>query len=934
MNPQKNNSVSLINGNTSTFRVCRICLLFLLALFSGATHAAPALKPLKMLTWGNVDSGLSDVATPFARWEKTATANSIKALTASQPTGYKTIHDWNNYTLLFDIRDQLTGTDGVKFRSPWITNGLVAALAKYQTFFQAYKLANGELDYFIIDNELSLFSDLYDANGMPIAARWDVVQAQTGWATIQSDLGIVNWQDIFKTEQKKQSLYAYDHYLMGEYTKQLFAKVTAKYPAAKMACYDFYGDKNLVPWAWGLRLDPGIGKAWRYNTPIGTRQSPFLYGEYTYLANTPLEGKSFGSSQFKAFLFNIQLMRTAGLSSTLPLLPWIAYKSYRNTYASSVPYATIGNTKYFEESLFHLGLQNVDSILYWKNNMLPIADDTTNAQCIRQLNELIGFSDRAVATPAAPMSDWYPAYVLSSIYANEHYVSRFTPNLPDGGTTSGMLQSSYPASFIVNGKTITFRNGTIHTPSTELSDKGWWITSPTPLEIETETPPVVYASWKLDDTTSALWSGDTIRDNSGNGHDALAYGFPTTQTTPSVIPEKNVLLFKSASYNDVSLGAVPLGNTYTLAGWVKISAEATGRQMIISNETTSENGLSLSVNTWGTSDKKLILSINNGAGLSSADNTFTYETWHHVAVVGSVSKGYIALYLDGNQVDYKSTGIPVYSTNSTARIGSLRQTSSFLSGAIAEFKVYQSAISIGQVKDVMLGSRYLSRYWKLNGANNGADGNSMTEYAHNGGVGMLARGAYDTGSPIPGQYGIAMSSLNFSRVDGNSLNLGNQFTLSCWAKIVAGGANNTQTIIKNDSAGNGGLFLYVNSYNTNNVADNKLCLSVANYSTTLASAANAFSYEGWHHMAVSADRSAGTIALYLDGQLVDSRTGISTSYINSAELNLACYNKVGYYMNGALSEFKVFSTNLNAAQICRLWNLGLYSSYYSPMGYK
>ena len=160
-------------------------------------------------------------------------------------------------------------------------------------------------------------------------------------------------------------------------------------------------------------------------------------------------------------------------------------------------------------------------------------------------------------------------------------------------------------------------------------------------------------------------------------------------------------------------------------------------------------------------------------------------------------------------------------------------------------------------------------------------------------------------------------------VASNAVNLGSAFSLSAWVNLSPS-STNIQTIWANKAAGgsSNGVALFVNTYNT---ADGALLFETGDGTPsspiTTISLPHAVSTGAWHHLFVSADRSAGTAALYVDGVNVTApgTNTIVTDFANNATMTLGSFTNSHWFLNGAMDEARIESGVRSPAWVWTSW---------------
>jgi len=106
----------------------------------------------------------------------------------------------------------------------------------------------------------------------------------------------------------------------------------------------------------------------------------------------------------------------------------------------------------------------------------------------------------------------------------------------------------------------------------------------------------------------------------------------------------------------------------------------------------------------------------------------------------------------------------------------------------------------------------------------------------------------------------------------------------------------------------------------------------ASYVTTASSAAGSISLNKWHFLTVSVNLSTKTNKLYLNGSLVDSKSGSSGTYSNnitslSVGANKNLYTSDIYDFTGLIDEVRLYNSEISASLIKEQYYAGLNSLY-------
>jgi hypothetical protein len=144
-----------------------------------------------------------------------------------------------------------------------------------------------------------------------------------------------------------------------------------------------------------------------------------------------------------------------------------------------------------------------------------------------------------------------------------------------------------------------------------------------------------------------------------------------------------------------------------------------------------------------------------------------------------------------------------------------------------------------------------------------------------------------------------------SYLSAGAVNLGDQFTLSAWAKLDAT-ASSIQTVwgSKNGGSATDGLAFFVNSWQT---SDRKVLFETGNGTAgqVAATPVNTASPGVWQHVAVAVDRAAGIARVFVNGVERTTSTTVPTDFGVQKPLLLGCFGDRLYPFKGVLDEARV-----------------------------
>lgn len=477
----------------------RTHLLSLTLFFIVCALGAAEAKPMHAFAWG-LDELYKDrpaMVSPYKNitmfyWldvNNISNVQQAKKALDIQPKGRRAIFDWDVHRKMYqNDADKLTTANGEKFTSLWWDHGVAETVKTYDAFFKEYKAAGGKLDYFVLDSEHGVGSDIYTAE------QWEATAKDPRFKNFLKALNMKSVKDITDV-QRPVNYWAYQNYLSAQYAEQLIAVVKKYYPNVKVSDYGFAYNKYNQYTAWG-EWDRSGKTPGAQGIHVGTHQAPSLYGVITYLGGIEVDGKPFGLGPFRSLMLAVNDMRSSVLSSNVPLMPWIAWRGYVCDYVDSPnppPYSSFGKTDYYQESIYHTALCNADDFLLWSafrwqadqkvENWCNQDDLKLIDELISELNTMIGYADRK--TLVKKMSPWHAPYLLTGMTANNQSVWRLTPDPEQQVDISlaAIKKSDSPLTFVIGDTQITMPGAKIYVSGKALSQAGYWIIGPENMKI-------------------------------------------------------------------------------------------------------------------------------------------------------------------------------------------------------------------------------------------------------------------------------------------------------------------------------------------------------------------------------------------------------------------------------------------------------------------
>ena len=208
------------------------------------------------------------------------------------------------------------------------------------------------------------------------------------------------------------------------------------------------------------------------------------------------------------------------------------------------------------------------------------------------------------------------------------------------------------------------------------------------------------------DGLQAYWPVDnSTADVSGNGFDLTLFNGATFTTDHQ---QGSHALSLDGADDYAASPSIDLGNTFTLAAWVKIPSGRFNIQTLIANGSSgaNSNGFKVLVNTYGTADRRISFESGNGsvAAISRSNtNVFNFGTWNHLAITVDRSTGQARIFYNGNDVTAESGVHTGFKNNDVIRLGRMTNNAYAMGGALDDIRIYNRVLSQSEIAAVMSG---------------------------------------------------------------------------------------------------------------------------------------------------------------------------------------------------------------------------------------
>jgi hypothetical protein len=205
---------------------------------------------------------------------------------------------------------------------------------------------------------------------------------------------------------------------------------------------------------------------------------------------------------------------------------------------------------------------------------------------------------------------------------------------------------------------------------------------------------------------------------------------------------------------------------------------------------------------------------------------------------------------------------------------------------------------------------------------NAGSGTTATDSSGNNRTATLTGGAGWTSSAKIGAYALNLSgSGQYAQASGAAVNTSNSFTATAWVRLNS--LSGYQTVLSIDGNNVSGFFLQLSGANGRFVF-NRLASDSTAAASTVAVATAAPVTGTWYHVAGVYNKSANTIALYVNGVLQQSVTytpkwrAMGNTAIGRGRFNAGNVD----FLNGSIDDARLYASALTAAQVLALYNAG------------
>ncbi len=305
--------------------------------------------------------------------------------------------------------------------------------------------------------------------------------------------------------------------------------------------------------------------------------------------------------------------------------------------------------------------------------------------------------------------------------------------------------------------------------------------------------------------------------------------------------------------------------------------------------------------------------ISNGSSATNASfltPAFDLNKWYHIGLV--YKTGHCLIYINGSLYkDYTTTIVPNFAGIKAIRLGRSANGSSYQTNCLMnDFRIYDHALSAAEVKEIAQG---LVLHYKLDDLNNTKIHDS-SGYGHDGTI--VGELAVTVNTP---RYNSATSFNSSSYISdiapliSESTNYRNELTVSAWLY-----RDGTNTEFSDIYGGPIEFHLHTDGQ-TIRMQWYHAKEDESSYSRNIWAPGVIIPLQQWTH--VCCTYKDGVMRLYINGENTNTSDRSNTG--TKIRGNNTSNHRVGYRINGSLSDFRVYTTALAPEDVLQLYQTGM-----------
>jgi len=420
-------------------------------------------------------------------------------------------------------------------------------------------------------------------------------------------------------------------------------------------------------------------------------------------------------------------------------------------------------------------------------------------------------------------------------------------------------------------------------------------------------------------------------DSSGNARDGIENNNPSFTTDRFGNPNSALSLDGSNDFIKLANANFMANNEFSLSAWVYLKSWApSGSQDMLVNlgNTTYDHGLNAANDYLGSYDGFTAFSYNSTTGNAKAyDNTLPVDLnkWYHLVITRDGQK--LQFFVNGTLVDNDVINVnPGFTASTSLWIGCRTGNQFFAHANIDEFRAYSRVLSNSEVKQLYdpesnpnPTNTCLNYYFNANYDDSSSNNLHLTNYG-----GTLTQDRFS--NPISAvQLNGSNQYLHLANAD---LLKSPNLTIGAWVSVTGQPNSMAQgsVVCLGDNTFDHGINFANNYLGTyTGFTGYSYTTPNSNASAYLKSGGN-FILNKWYHVAMT--RDAGSIRLYIDGQMIDSSAQSNGAGFNTSGNQLwlgARYGNQSFF-NGKVDDVFICTSVKTAQEINDWYNQGTQTS--------
>lgn len=300
-----------------------------------------------------------------------------------------------------------------------------------------------------------------------------------------------------------------------------------------------------------------------------------------------------------------------------------------------------------------------------------------------------------------------------------------------------------------------------------------------------------------------------------------------------------------------------------------------------------------------TSDQNLSIFYEYGSGTNVTllgTTSIATQTWYHF--LSTYDGTDLKLYINGVEEATLAESNAPETSDQALYIGTNQSNSTFVNGSIDDLRIYNRALTSGEVNDLYEAERPLAitegliASYEFTGDANDGSGNGNNGTVFEATLTTDRFGNTDEAYAFDGiDDGISIATLGQTP---------SNLTMIAWFKYPSGGADGTHQIF--EIVGSGALALFENQAQT-----------VINLNNNFITVEQATTSDIWHQMAFTYDGS--TVVSYLDGEIYNSNSNADGLNYLSTAMNIGNASGSSNFFQGDIDDIQVYSRALSEGDI-------------------